>query len=627
MKRIALLLGGAALAVSSSIALAGGPEDLLPPAFRDPPPQATPTPAPTAAPAPAPTATGATQPTPATPAAPAGGSVSTPVVQAVPGSGGSASPSTAAPGSFTNNLPTLAELEAMEADEVNDVLGLRPKFDIPAAARRALSEVGVVSQSEGGFPARSLAAQPARLVRAALQASDGPIVSRWGHILMRRALASRMDAPDGMNPVEFAALRAQALVAMGEGSVARSLAQDVDGSNYNRALTDAAFDSYLATGDVLGMCPVARLQPDIREDGEWELLQAVCSAYLGEARSAERRLSRALGTGVAPDIDVRLAQRYAGAAGDGRRAVNIEWDDVDDLSPWRFALARALGVEIPDGLRSAASARFDYSEVLIPAAPLADRVAAADRAGGRGVMSSAAMVDLYAQFWISDAYSQEEKRNAGLLRAAYAARSVTDRLAAMRQLWGEDGNHGRLVLTAYAAARLPVRDDLVEDAAPLIASMLSAGLDRSALRWGTVALEGSEAWALLALAQPERSSPVSGGAVNDFIGDDASEDQRKSAFLVAGLAGLGRLESDDFADFANDLGVNFARSSAWSDRIGRAAEVDNPALVALLAGLGMQGSSWDQMTPRQLYHIIAALNRVGLSAEARMIAAEAVSRA
>jgi hypothetical protein len=50
-------------------------------------------------------------------------------------------------------------------------------------------------------------------------------------------------------------------------------------------------------------------------------------------------------------------------------------------------------------------------------------------------------------------------------------------------------------------------------------------------------------------------------------------------------------------------------------------------LVVLLAGLGMQGDGWDKMTSVHLYHIVSALNRVGLSAEARMIAAEAVARA
>ncbi|MEM8726956.1 MAG: hypothetical protein AAGE86_15695, partial [Pseudomonadota bacterium] len=61
--------------------------------------------------------------------------------------------------------------------------------------------------------------------------------------------------------------------------------------------------------------------------------------------------------------------------------------------------------------------------------------------------------------------------------------------------------------------------------------------------------------------------------------------------------------------------------------IERAADAGNPTLVALLAGLGMQGASWEQMTPLHLYHITSALRRVGLEAEARMIAAEAVARA
>ena len=61
--------------------------------------------------------------------------------------------------------------------------------------------------------------------------------------------------------------------------------------------------------------------------------------------------------------------------------------------------------------------------------------------------------------------------------------------------------------------------------------------------------------------------------------------------------------------------------------ISRAAQVGNPGLVAVLAGLGMQGRGWDRMTPRHLYHIVRALDAVGMNAEARMIAAEAVARA
>ena len=77
---------------------------------------------------------------------------------------------------------------------------------------------------------------------------------------------------------------------------------------------------------------------------------------------------------------------------------------------------------------------------------------------------------------------------------------------------------------------------------------------------------------------------------------------------------------------AGRLGVNLTRESAWSQRIDRAAELGNPTLVALLAGLGMQGDGWDKMTARHLFHIVRSLRQVGLEAEARMIAAEAVAR-
>jgi hypothetical protein len=72
--------------------------------------------------------------------------------------------------------------------------------------------------------------------------------------------------------------------------------------------------------------------------------------------------------------------------------------------------------------------------------------------------------------------------------------------------------------------------------------------------------------------------------------------------------------------------MNLDRETRWTRMIERSAELNNQALVVLLAGLGMQGESWSQMTPLHLYHITSALRRVGLEAEARMIAAEAVAR-
>jgi hypothetical protein len=600
-------LAGAGLALSSTLALAA-PESLLPPTFDDPAPAPAPRPAPT--------------PAPAGPAASPG--PSSPVIQPLPG--GDAGPQEpAAPVILPEDFPSLAELEAMEADEVDDLLGLKPRYDIPPAARRATRQIGVIGVEEGGFAPGLLDDQPPALIRAALAAHRGPLVSRWGHILLRRALASRMDAPRGMDAVTFAALRAALLNRMGESGAARALVQDVDSANYNTALASAAFDAYLATGDVLGICPVAELKSTLRDDPEWRMNRWICASYSGDAREAERQLERMRYYGEASRIDALLAQRFAGAAGEGRREVTIEWDGVEELTPWRFALSRALGVELPAGLVDEADGRFDLAEVLIPAAPLPTRIAAADRAGARGVLSSAAMVDLYSQLWAEN-LNVDARAQAASLREAYVAQAPVDRLAAMQALWGGEAGYGRLVLTAYAAARLPVSDDLADEAPRIIGSMLAAGLDNNAMRWSPVAREGSEAWALLALARPRGGAQAGGGGLSRFIDDDDSTDQRKSKFLVAGLAGLGRLDEGSVSSASAQLDLDLDRESAWSRKIDRAAELRNPALVALLAGLGMQGSGWDKMTARHLYHIVRALDRVGLNAEARMIAAEAVAR-
>ena len=619
MSRLPLLIG-VGLAVTSAWAIAqDSPESLLPPGFDRPAaaPKATPAVKRTSSPAPAPSS-----------AAVSGTAVrpdATPVVQALPDE--TVQAPAASPGLATR-LPSLEELERMSPDEITRALGLKPNSDIPAAARRAMTGVGVLDTTEGGFRTVSLARQNASLVRAALAGNRGLLVSRWGHILLRRALASRLDAPAGMNPADFAALRAALLVRMGEGEAARALVQDVDTANYTPDLTQAAFDSYVATADFTGMCPAVVLQGNLRKDPQWQVAQAICAAFQGDG-AAMKRLDQGLNRGLMPKVDMLLAQKYAGAAGKTRRAVKIEWDEVTEMTPWRFGLAIAVGLQPPEALTKATPARYDFVASTAPMLGLAARAASADRAAAAGKLSSAAMVDLYGQIYATEDVGEVWSGRADQLRQCYVAGTSADRLAAMKRLWddteGEDQRYSRQVLTAYAAARLPANKDLAGDAGPLIASMLAAGLDGNAARWGGLVDEGSQAWALLAVARPG-SGDIGSGALDSFHDNDKSEQARKSAFLIAGLAGLGRVSDGTARSFAEDLGVDIYGETRWTRLIRQAAQVDNAELVALLAGVGMQGSGWNKMTPRHLFNIVSALRQVGLDAEARMIAAEAVAR-
>ncbi|MEO0056915.1 MAG: hypothetical protein RIT17_351, partial [Pseudomonadota bacterium] len=292
---LALGLGGAmaGAGLAGMAAAQGKPESILPPGFDDPAPAPTPTPRPSAAPSGAPTVARPASGAPA--GVPAPGSF-------LPGTAPAAQTDLPPLPSITRDelarLPTLDELENMSTEELDQLLGLKPKSDIPPGARRALTRVGVLATDEGGLPPRALANQPERLVRAALSGTRGPLVSRWGHILVRRALASRLAAPLGMDPIEFAALRVGVLNRIGEYAVARAVVQDIDTANWSTPLTAEALTAYLAAGDITGACPAVRLQGSARDDGEWQLMQAICNAYAGESALAATQLDRALFRGI-----------------------------------------------------------------------------------------------------------------------------------------------------------------------------------------------------------------------------------------------------------------------------------------------------------------------------------------
>ena len=107
----------------------------------------------------------------------------------------------------------------------------------------------------------------------------------------------------------------------------------------------------------------------------------------------------------------------------------------------------------------------------------------------------------------------------------------------------------RRALVGRAASLIAPDSALTADAPELIAAMLAAGYDRAAARWiGAVRqMDGDTAdrsWAMLALAAPDpRGLDLSSGRISRFIGRDKSPGKVRSSLFVAGLAGLGRIDS------------------------------------------------------------------------------------
>ena len=388
--------------------------------------------------------------------------------------------------------------------------------------------------------------------------------------------------------------------------------------------------AHLAAADPAGICPLVEAGAQVSDAPTWVMFRPICASFAGEQSRATRLLQQARRDRAATGIDYLLAEKTIGAGFEGRRAVTILWDDIEFFNNWRFGLGTATGVEPPDRLYDQAGPHVQGWRARAPMLPISSRMKAVDTAAAIGVFSSQAMVDLYAAAYDDPETGDDQKARASVLRQAYANDTAESRLAAMRDLWDRSDNeltrYSSMILTARAAAKIPPAAVLRDESYDLIASMLAAGLDRSAIRWTNIVEEGSNSWALLAVASPTNRGPVSYSALDDFGDADASEDKLRSKYLLAAIAGLGRADQQAISDFANDLNVNLTRTSRWTRAIQSASRRGEQGTVALLAAVGMQGRNWQAMSPLHLYHIMQSLKRVGLEPEARMIAAEALTR-
>lgn len=572
-----------------------GPESLLPPGFGDPPLPPTKGP---------PTTGPATQVTPNSPR-----------------------PSTSeSPGSGDNEQEKDDEAEDEEDDEEEELV---IRHDVPPNARRSLRAVGIISSATGGFPAKAFGTMDGKFLTQVLHRTTGPLASRWGTIMARRLLASRTDTPVGVNGADWTADRAWLLLRMGDSVVSRQLVQQVDPGQYTKRLHEVAMQAFLANGDLAAMCPLTESGVRLVGDGRWKMARSVCASLAGDQGNATALINQGRAQGWVKGVDYLLAEKAVGAGINGRRSVKIEWENANDMNPWRFGFAAATGLEPPDRLFENSGIQIAGWRVQLPMFSAAIRAKYAPGAAALGVMSNRDMVDLYAQVLEDPDAPDTVRVRAESLASAYTATGDAAKISAMAAMWtgakvGAD-YHAALVLTARAAALVRPSNDLKDEADRLVASMMTAGLDQSAAKWTNVVDEGTLGWALIAVGAPNRVQPVQYGPLDDFFGNDNSSGGHKSAMLLAGLAGLGRIDAEAQTDFGGDLGVNVTRQSDWSRAITAAAQRGESGTVALMALSALQAADWALVPANHLFHITRSLRQVGLEAEARMIAAEAVT--
>jgi len=590
-----LLLAAAAVAAIAIPALAQDrPESILPPGFGESAPS----------PAPSPTPTQSTAPS------------------APPGEGSAV---------VETGVAGLTPLEAADAM----VVEMAPPIEMPADARRDPSSVGPLPAAQTGFGTSPWGRSSGKFLSVLMRRTDTPLASRWGHILLRNALLTNASAPADVHPADWVAERAWLLIRMGEADGARLLVSGVDVDDFTPKAFQVAVQSALANADPSALCPLEEGLLKV-ERGIAPLARAMCASLSGDSAVAAADIEAARRRGRFDPIDLVLADKVVGAGADTARSVTVEWEPVKRLNAWRFGLATATGMVPPAALINAASPQVRAWQARAPVLSAEQRLASARIATGLGVFSSQALIDLYAEIYDLIDPSDLGQSDAWQVRLAVAGKKLDDKVGAIRRLLdrakGSVEREATRALLARAAVRIAPDEDLQEIAPELISALLAGGFDREAARWARVVDDmddqyADRCWAMLTLGAPTTQGlDLGGGRLGSFISRDESAGKQRSALLVAGLAGLGRISTSAAGQLSQRHGLGLGGKSEWTRMIDGASLRRQAGTVALLAAVGMQAPGFESVPGYHLFHLTTALNRNGQEFAARMIAAEALSR-
>ncbi len=510
-----------------------------------------------------------------------------------------------------------------------------PPVELPEHARRDPWVVGRFDPVKLGMGPNPWGTASGAFLSSLMRRTDTPIASRWAHIALRNALLAKAKAPRNVNPVDWVAERAWLLLRMGEADAARMLVAGVDVDKFTPKMFQVAVQSALANSDPAGLCP---LLDGVRrvESRVFPLVDAMCASLSGEPESAAAQIDAARRRGRIGGIDLALAQKIVGAGADTGRAVTVEWEPVERLTSWRFGLATATGMTLPDRLLKSATPQVRAWQARAPLLSAQQRLDSARIATGLGVFSSQSLIDLYSTIYDATDPDQLSESDAWQVRLAFVGKDRDARIQAIRRLWSSSTDPLQIeasrALAGRAATLIAPDPGLQDDAPALIASMLAAGHDREAARWVLAIRRMDErfadpSWAMLALAAPETAGlDLSFGRINAFISRDQSKGKKRSALLVAGLAGLGRVDARSADRLNRRHGLAIGHLNRWTRLIDGSAALGQAGSVLVLTATGFQATGFQQLPSSHLYHAVAALNRTGQGFTARMIAAEALAR-
>ncbi|QDP20122.1 hypothetical protein [Sphingomonas xanthus] len=536
----------------------------------------------------------------------------------------------ASPSSGESEVETVESLSPME-----ELLSQPVVKQVEYRTRRDPRMSGTLEPAAIGLSDRPWGSASGKALQILMRRMETPLASRWAHIGLRSLLLARVPAPNDVNPVDWAAERAWLLLRMGEADAARLLVASVDTDRFTPKMQQVALQAALASSDPSAMCPLeeglSRVEPRVAG-----LVTAICASLSGEAERAAADIEAARRRGRVGAIDLALADKVVGAGAETARAVTIEWEPVEQLNSWRYGLSTATALMPPERLVNSATPRTRAWLARAPMFPASARIPSARFAAGLGVFSSEALMDLYAAAYDATDPDALGESDAWQVRLSFVGRTLDDRMAAMRQLWGNSSSpldrYASQVLVSRPARKIAPNADLQSDAPDLVASLLAGGFDREAARWAATVPDMDDqsadaVWAMLALGAPDSAGvEISAGRIGDFADRDGSANRQRTALLVAALAGLGRIDAATAGRLSREYRLGLGSETGWTRMIDGAMRRRQGGTSILLAASALQGRQFDRVGPVYIFHAVNALKRTGHEYLARMVAAEALAR-
>lgn len=490
---------------------------------------------------------------------------------------------------------------------------------------------------------RGTAAELARAVTPGL--ADKPLTPAFAE-LARRVMATGAQAPDGGGEDRsLAAARVRAILALGDPEAASNLMARTPQVETSEALSRVKAQAALLRGDTRQACETGRALQESRESDWWLRLRAACHAMSDEAAAAQVTMDLWRQQGGRDAAFERLMGRALGGGGDAPKAVladplsyslsrTLDLDLAGSLgeAPWSVLAAIARDSSAPAGVREEAASRALRGGAVPPEAVRS--VFTPSRAVGAPSLTDGGAPPIPIDVATASALAGSAGE-AALLTIATGSRDHSERQAALSALLGRAKT--AFEFQALARLALPSLQSVSRNGAPLsdpmvFASALASAGDgetalavRSAIEQGGVAGPNAHDLALLdamiAVAGGGSSGPVLDRLVErGTVGDARARARAQAAAVLLASTGapMSAFARSQFATFDTPPARTTPARLAVLARAGEEGRKGEAALVAL--SINLQQPAGPSVGDRAL--IVSALQRAGLSADARRIALE-----